>query len=77
MINKERSSFQYNSEDLVYIISLLMNQVSTSSRKVAIVYIGHSVIYKSIDPHNFLLITLNSKILWGLFEHERLKASYY
>ena len=33
------------------------------------------VIYKIIDPHNYLLMTLDGKILRGLFEHERLKPT--
>ena len=36
-------------------------------------YVGPIVIYKIINPHNYLLMTLDSKILLGLFEHERLK----
>ena len=36
-------------------------------------YVGPVVIYKVIDPHNYLLMTLDGKILRGLFEHERLK----
>ena len=65
------SFFQYNSGDLVYIISLLTSQLTISSRKVAIKYIGPLIIYKITDPHNYLLMTLNSKILRGLFEHKR------
>ena len=38
-------------------------------------YIGPVVIYKIIDPHNYLLITLDGKILRGLFEHERLNPA--
>ena len=33
------------------------------------------MIYKIIDPHNYLLMTLDGKVLQGLFEHERLKPS--
>ena len=33
------------------------------------------VIYKIIDPHNYLLMTLDGRILGGLFEHERLKPT--
>ena len=33
------------------------------------------MIYKIIDPHNYLLMTLDRKILQGLFEHERLKPA--
>ena len=47
----------------------------TVSHKVAIKYIGPVVIYKIIDPHNYLLMTLDGKILRGFFEHERLKPA--
>ena len=74
-INKDREFFQYNSGDLVYIISPLTSQLTNASRKVAIKYIGSLVIYKIIDPHNYLLMTLDGKLLQGLFEHERLKPT--
>ena len=48
MINKDHINFQYNSGDLVYIISPLTSQLRTTSRKVAIKYVGHLVIYKII-----------------------------
>ena len=38
-------------------------------------YVGPVVVYKIIDPHNYLLMTLDGKILQGLFEHERLKST--
>ena len=31
--------------------------------------------YKIVDPHNYLLMTLDGKILQALFEHERLKPA--
>ena len=34
MINRDPAFFQYNSGDLVYIISPLMSQLCTASRKV-------------------------------------------
>ena len=46
-----------------------------ASRKIMIKYVGPVVIYKIIDPHNYLLMTLDGKILQGLFEHERLKPA--
>ena len=52
MINKDRAFFQYNSGDLVYIISPLTSQLCTASRKVMIKYVGPVLIYKIIDPHN-------------------------
>ena len=73
MINKDRAFFQYKSRDLVYIISPLTSQLHRASCKVTIKYVGPMVIYKIIDPHNYLLMTLNGRILRGLFEHKRLK----
>ena len=61
MIIKNRVFFQYNSRDLVYIISLLRNQLCTVSRKVMIKYVGPIAIYKIIDLHNYLLMTLDGK----------------
>ena len=72
---QNHESFQYSSGDLVYIISPLTSQLRTASRKVAIKYVGPLVIYKIVDPHNYLLMTLYAKILWGLFEHEILKPA--
>ena len=69
MINKDCKDFQCNSGDLVYIISPLTSQLRTTSRKVTIKYVGPVVIYKIVDPHNYLLMTLDGKILRGLFEH--------
>ena len=62
MINKNRTFFQYNSGDLVYIKSRLNSQFCTASRKVIVKYVGPVVIYKIIDPHNYLLMILGGKI---------------
>ena len=73
MINENHKSFQYNSGDLVYSISPLTSKLRTASRRVTIKYVGPLVIYKIADPHNYLLMVLDGKILQGLFKHERLK----
>ena len=75
LLNKDRDDFQYNSGDLVYIISHLTSQLRTESRKVSLKYIGPLAVYKIVDPHNYLLITLDRKLLRGLFKHERLKPA--
>ena len=75
MINKDRAFFQYKIGDLVYIISPLTSQLHTASCKVTIKYVGPVVVDKIIDPHNYLPVTLDGKILRGLFEHERLKPT--
>ena len=75
MINKDRAFFQYKSGNLIYIISPLSSQLHTASQKVTIKFVGPVVIYKIIDPNNYLLMTLDGKILRGLFEDERLKPA--
>ena len=75
MTNKDRALFQYKGREIVYIISLLASQLCTTSHQVTIEYVGPVVIYKIIDPHNYLLMTLDCRILRGLFEHERLKPT--
>ena len=75
LINRDRDNFQYNSGDLVYIIFPLTSQLQTASRKVSIKYVGPLALYKIVDQHNYLLITLEGKLLRGLFEHERLKPA--
>ena len=74
MINKDGAFSQYNSRDLIYIISPLTIQLHTASWKIRIKYVGPVVIYKIIDPYNYLLRTLDGRILRGLFEQERLKS---
>ena len=61
MKNKDRNFFHYNSGDLIYIISPLTSQFKTSSRKVDIKHVGPLVVYKIMDPHNYLLMTLYGK----------------
>ena len=75
LMNKNRDYFQYNSGDLVYIISPLTSQLRTASEKIAIKYVGPLKVYKIVDPHNYLLITLDGKLLRELFEHKRLKPA--
>ena len=75
MINKGRENFQYKGGDLVYIISPLTSQLHTASCKIAIEYVGPGAIYKIVDPHNYLIMTLEGKILGGIFRHKRLKPA--
>ena len=59
----------------MYLISLLITQLRTASRKVAIKYVGPLAIYKFVEPHNHLVMTIDGRLLRGLFEHERLKQA--
>ena len=75
LLNNDWEYFQYNSGDLVYLISPLTSQLRTMSRKIMVKYVGPLAVYKIIDPHNYLLMTLDGKLLQGLFEHERIKPA--
>ena len=75
LINKDREYFQYSPGDLVYLISPLTTQLRTNSRKVSIKYVGPLVIYRTVDPHNYLLMTIDCQLMRGLFDHERLKPA--
>ena len=70
LINKDREYFQYNQGDLVYLISPLTTQLRTNSRKISVKYVGPLVIYKIVDPHNYLLMTVDGQLMRGLFEDE-------
>ena len=75
MINKDRTFFQYNSGDLVHIISPLTSQLCTTPRKIMIKYVGPFLVYKIKDLHNYLLMMSDGKLLRGLFKCERLKPA--
>ena len=75
MINKDRENFHYRGGDLVYINSPLTSQLRTNSQKIAVKYVGPVVVYKIVDAHNYLLMTLDGIILRGICGHERLKPA--
>ena len=63
LINKDREYFQHNSGDLVHLISPLMTQLRTSSRKVTVKYVGPLVIYKIVGPHKLFAHDYRWKII--------------
>ena len=75
LLNKDLEYFQYNSGDLVYLMSPLTSQLRMASRKVIVKYVGLLVVYKIIDLHNYLLMMLDGDILHALFEHERINPA--
>ena len=75
LLNKDREYFQYNSGDLVYMIYPLISQLRISSRKFGVNYVGPLVVYKILDLHNYLLMTIERQMMRGLFKHERLKPA--
>ena len=59
----------------MYLISPLTSHLRTALRKIMVKYVGPLVVYKIIDPHNYLLMTLDGKLLQRLFEHKRIKLA--
>ena len=55
--------------------SPLTSQLGTNSWKISVKNIGPVVIYKIIDPLNYLLMTLDGIMHRGIFEHKRLKPT--
>ena len=33
------------------------------------------MVYKTVDPHNYLLMAIDGQLMRGLFEHKRLKPA--
>ena len=76
MINKKQDVFQCNSGNFsLYNFTTHKVHCAQLPRKVMIKYVGPVVIYKIIDPHNYLFMTLDGEIQRGLFKHERLKLA--
>ena len=59
----------------MYLISPWTSQLRTASRKIMLKHVGPLAVYKIIDPHNYLLMMLDGKLLQGAFEHERIKPA--
>ena len=53
LLNKDREYFQYNIRDLIYLISPLISQLRTASRKIMVKYVVPLVVYKIVDLHNY------------------------
>ena len=60
----------------MYLISPLMSHTKNHyPGKFWCQYVGPLVVYRIIDPHNYLLMTLDGKLLKVLFEHETFKPA--
>ena len=53
----------------------LNKPIENHIQKGKIKYVGLLSVYKIVDPYNYLSITLDGKLLMGLFEHKSLKPA--
>ena len=56
-------------------LAMINKDRGTNSWNIAVKYAGPVVVYKIIDPHNYLLVTLDGRILKRIFGQERLKPT--
>ena len=74
MLNKDREYQAFEVGQIVYMYQARGNVVETGSRKIRCNYIGLLVIFKAVDPNQFLLMSLDGLIYPHLIEQSRLKA---
>ena len=62
MLNKDRKPHSFQVGQLVYMYQAKEVIVQSSSRKINTYYVGPLVIYKTIEPNQFLLMSLERVI---------------
>ena len=75
MVNKDRTFFQYNSGDLVYIISPLHESIAHHFKKGYDKICRTSRYFQNYGSTQLSINDIRWKILRGLFKHERLKLT--
>ena len=75
LVNKNVEPYYYQKYDLVYMINPATSLLRTDSRKFSIKYIGPLVIFRILSNKQFLLMTLNGRILPRVIEFERIKPA--
>ena len=74
MLNKDREYQAFEVGQIVHMFQARGSVVETGSRKIRCNYIGPLVIFKAVDPNQFLLMSLDGLIYPHLIEQSRLKA---
>ena len=74
MLNKDRKPHSFQVGQLIYMHQAKGTIVQSSSRKINTYYVGPLVIYKTIGPNQFLLMSLDGIIYPKLIEELQLKA---
>ena len=73
MVNRNRTYHSYEVGQIVYMYQPTGSVVQTGSRKIACYFVGPLIIYKAIEPNQFLLMSLTGQIYPQLVEETRLK----
>ena len=73
MLNRNRQYHAFEIGKIVYVYQARGSMVQTGSRKIACFFVGPLVIYKTVGPNQFLLMSLDGQIYPHLIEETRLK----
>ena len=74
LLNKDREYQAFEVGQIVYMFQARGSVIETGSRKIRCNYIGPLVIFKTVGPNQFLLMSLDGLIYPHLIEQSRLKA---
>ena len=74
LLNKDREYQAFEVGQIVYMFQARGSVVETGSRKIRCNYIGPLVIFKTVGPNQFLLMSLDGLVYPHLIEQSRLKA---
>ena len=73
MLNRNRQQHAFEIGQIVYMYQARGSMVQTGSRKVACFFVRPLVIFKAVEPNQFLLLLLDGQIYPHLIEETRLK----
>jgi hypothetical protein len=76
LMNAEKEMHFFSSGQIVYLYQPKGSILQTGSRKIQCHFVGPLVIYKTLAPNQFILMSLDGKIYPHLIEETRLKPGY-
>ena len=74
LLNKDREYQAFEVGQVVWMYQARGSAVETGSRKIRCNYVGPLIIFKAVEPNQFLLMSLDGLIYLHLIEQSRLKA---
>ena len=77
LLNKNKVYYAYEVGQITYMYQANGSVIQTGSRKIACYFVGPLMMYKAIEPNQFLLMSLTGHIYPQLIEETRLKPGQY
>jgi hypothetical protein len=76
LLNAEKEMHFFSTGQIVYMFQPKGSILQTGSRKIACHFVGPLVIYKTLAPNQFILMSIDGKLYPHLVEETRLKPGY-